>query len=375
MAIDNELRKILLREQDLRFVTDTLSEYLGKKDEERKYYAEEARRERLKKEELALKRAPEREKFYYNVAPKSDWSPEFTKYVEDSNINIQGGEVAKLVDITDEQSKEFQSFPEFTLTDKPTGSEEIDYTNDILKNIEIQKKEAKNQNLYSKIDYLKNLEKQIKEGDSLTKNEFNQYKSLISGENWRGEQKRAKERYINENQVIRNDISSILSKMQNKYSILSPKNTDKKNQLIELEANYNENIFLQDDMNANIITYYTEYNDNNEIDKKTYEDLDGNEQTIPLTGSNKAYLDMIEYTKTNNLKNNIVPMFEKNEITYSKMLENPESFKRYIKLLKNKYLQGKSRNIPLYNIVDEVNINSLQEIMRESSINRQIPLQ
>ena len=52
MAIDNELRKILLREQDLRFVTDTLSEYLGKKDEERKYYAEEARRERLKKEEL-----------------------------------------------------------------------------------------------------------------------------------------------------------------------------------------------------------------------------------------------------------------------------------------------------------------------------------
>ena len=55
MAINNELRKILLREQDLRFVTDTLSEYLGKKDEERKYYAEEARRERLKKEELALK--------------------------------------------------------------------------------------------------------------------------------------------------------------------------------------------------------------------------------------------------------------------------------------------------------------------------------
>ena len=53
MAIDNELRKILLREQDLRFVTDTLSEYLGKKDEERKYYAEEARQERLKKEELA----------------------------------------------------------------------------------------------------------------------------------------------------------------------------------------------------------------------------------------------------------------------------------------------------------------------------------
>ena len=128
-------------------------------------------------------------------------------------------------------------------------------------------------------------------------------------------------------------------------------------------------------MNANIITYYTEYNDNNEIDQKTYKDLNENEQTISLTGSNKAYLDMIEYTKTNNLKNNIVPMFEKNEITYSKMLENPESFKRYIKLLKNKYLQGKSRNIPLYNIVDEVNINSLQEIMRESSINRQIPLQ
>ena len=111
------------------------------------------------------------------------------------------------------------------------------------------------------------------------------------------------------------------------------------------------------------------------LKKKMYEDLDGNEQTIPLTGSNKAYLDMIEYTKINNLKNNIVPMFEKNEITYSKMLENPESFKRYIKLLKNKYLQGKSRDIPLYNIVDDVNINSLQEILRQSSINRQIPLQ
>ena len=36
MAIDNELRKILLREQDLRFVTDTLGQYLGKKAEERK---------------------------------------------------------------------------------------------------------------------------------------------------------------------------------------------------------------------------------------------------------------------------------------------------------------------------------------------------
>ena len=35
MAMDNELRKILLREQDLRFVTDTLGQYLGKKAEER----------------------------------------------------------------------------------------------------------------------------------------------------------------------------------------------------------------------------------------------------------------------------------------------------------------------------------------------------
>ena len=39
------------------------------------------------------------------------------------------------------------------------------------------------------------------------------------------------------NQIIKDDISSILSKIQNKYSILLKKeNTDKKNQLIELEA-------------------------------------------------------------------------------------------------------------------------------------------
>ena len=52
MAMDNELRKILLREQDLRFVTDTLGQYLGKKAEERKYYADQAHAERIEAKKL-----------------------------------------------------------------------------------------------------------------------------------------------------------------------------------------------------------------------------------------------------------------------------------------------------------------------------------
>ena len=81
MAMDNELRKILLREQDLRFVTDTLGQYLGKKAEERKYYADQAHEERMAKKETETKPL-EREQFYYDVAPESQWSPEFKKYVE-----------------------------------------------------------------------------------------------------------------------------------------------------------------------------------------------------------------------------------------------------------------------------------------------------
>ena len=55
MAMDNVLRKILLREQDLRFVTDTLGQYLGKKAEERKYYADQAHEERMAKKETETK--------------------------------------------------------------------------------------------------------------------------------------------------------------------------------------------------------------------------------------------------------------------------------------------------------------------------------
>ena len=53
--MDNELRKILLREQDLRFVTDTLGQYLGNKAEERKYYADQAHEERMAKKETETK--------------------------------------------------------------------------------------------------------------------------------------------------------------------------------------------------------------------------------------------------------------------------------------------------------------------------------
>ncbi len=122
MAMDNELRKILLREQDLRFVTDTLGQYLGKKAEERKYYADQAHEERMAKKETETKPL-EREQFYYDVAPESQWSPEFKKYVEDNRLNVTGGESAKLFDITDTQSHQFQSFPEFTLRSKPSDSQ------------------------------------------------------------------------------------------------------------------------------------------------------------------------------------------------------------------------------------------------------------
>ena len=73
MAMDNELRKILLREQDLRFVTDALGQYLGKKSEERKYYADQSQKERMAIEEARIKAAsatediPEMEKFHYNI--------------------------------------------------------------------------------------------------------------------------------------------------------------------------------------------------------------------------------------------------------------------------------------------------------------------
>ena len=129
MAMDNELRKILLREQDLRFVTDTLGQYLGKKAEERKYYAEESRRERIEKEkitaakEAAANKPLEREQFYYDVAPESQWSPKFKNYVAENKINIQGGETAKLFDLTDFQSEQYQMHPEFTLRSRPSDSQ------------------------------------------------------------------------------------------------------------------------------------------------------------------------------------------------------------------------------------------------------------
>lgn len=126
--MDNELRKILLREQDLRFVTDALGQYLGKKSEERKYYADQSQKERMATEEARIKAAsatediPEMEKFHYNVAEQSEWSEPFRTFVEDRGLNISGGEKGKLFDISDEDSKVFQSWSEFTLVDKPTTS-------------------------------------------------------------------------------------------------------------------------------------------------------------------------------------------------------------------------------------------------------------
>ena len=43
--------------------------------------------------------------------------------VEDNRLNVTGGESAKLFDITDTQSHQFQSFPEFTLRSKPSDSQ------------------------------------------------------------------------------------------------------------------------------------------------------------------------------------------------------------------------------------------------------------
>ena len=55
MSTDSELKKILLREQDLRFVTDTLTQYLGQKAKEREFYAKERAVERKEEKALAAK--------------------------------------------------------------------------------------------------------------------------------------------------------------------------------------------------------------------------------------------------------------------------------------------------------------------------------
>ena len=109
MAMDNELRKILLREQDLRFVTDALGQYLGKKSEERKYYADQSQKERMAIEEARIKAAsatediPEMEKFHYNIAEQDEWSEPFKAFVKDRGLNITGGEKGKLFDLTRSQ--------------------------------------------------------------------------------------------------------------------------------------------------------------------------------------------------------------------------------------------------------------------------------
>ena len=127
MAMDNELRKILLREQDLRFVTDTLGQYLGKRAEERKYYADQSHKERIEAEKarvagLGEDKPPEMEKFYYNVAPVEDWSDDFKTYVAERGLNIKGGETNKLFDISDKDSAIFQSYPELTLVPTPSAA-------------------------------------------------------------------------------------------------------------------------------------------------------------------------------------------------------------------------------------------------------------
>jgi hypothetical protein len=87
MAMDNELRKILLREQDLRFVTDALGQYLGKKSEERKYYADQSQKERMAIEEARIKAASATEDIPKNKAilldiKKEDWeNPEIANHL------------------------------------------------------------------------------------------------------------------------------------------------------------------------------------------------------------------------------------------------------------------------------------------------------
>ena len=136
-----------------------------------------------------------------------------------------------------------------------------------------------------------------------------------------------------------------------------------KNKLIELQAEYDKNLYLQDDMDVDIVTYTSTYNASNTINMRDYEDLDGNKQSIAETGTNKAFLDMLKFVKDNNIKDEIVPMFKKQKITYKDMVKSEENFKKYVKIMKNKYLQGEMSGIPIYNIVDEVNLSQLTELL------------
>ena len=78
--MDNELRKILLREQDLRFVTDALGQYLGKRAEERKYYADQSHKERIEAEKarvagLGEDKPPTNKPILLNIT-EEDWKNE-----------------------------------------------------------------------------------------------------------------------------------------------------------------------------------------------------------------------------------------------------------------------------------------------------------
>lgn len=173
MSMDSELKKILLREQDLRFVTDALSQYLGQKAEERAVYAKE-RGEEIKAEKVAKAKslekkeytyydpesgkmvkdyltadqraalgtvpsaAPEDEKpleteeYYFNLPPEDEWSEEMgtslSGYHIDDNIRAKGGTYK--VSLDEENLSYFTEH--FSQVDKPTELKPGDYVDFVV---------------------------------------------------------------------------------------------------------------------------------------------------------------------------------------------------------------------------------------------------
>ena len=438
MAMDNELRKILLREQDLRFVTDTLTQYLGKKAEERKYYADQAHEERMAKKETETKPL-EREQFYYDVAPESQWSPEFKKYVEENKINVKGGETAKLFDLTDFQSEQWQMHPEFTLRKAPSDSQttktqsnqwinvgDIDWATlpnlepgdlyktlrdkykithrkgpqlvklnptevreltdllgqdiwvrtptdnktanfdeDIMDIYDTELATAESENNDQKVMFLKNsILPQLKNQD-ISKIKFDNLKTLITGEDYKVKYKELRDNLIARNRIDKKEIDRISGKYKDVVTgVLQEKKVSvgDKNNIIELQASINENLLKQVNPFAKVVTFTTKFNSNNIVETQTYKDLDGKTQTIRLTGTNQAYLKGLEGVIANNLQDEISPLFEKNQRTYSQIFKSPEKFKMYMKMARKRYDEG-NFDMPIANFIDEFDFDAITELI------------
>jgi len=368
MAMDNELRKILLREQDLRFVTDTLTQYLGKKAEDRKYYADQAHAERMEAKKLQAEaekgvKAPAVKKVQLNITEK-DWE-DTNKTKQLLNMGFTQGFVG--VDTKHLNNEQFGNVTSLGIDyygeeDKPEDG--VNYNRDITSKFDTELQIAEDNNNYSKIKYLKGIKKQIG-NKNIDKATFESLKTKITGENYKTQQNQASKRYGNANIELKGEITSILNQYKNNVDAIlnMPDAVPNKNKLIELQAEYDKNLYLQDDMDVDIVTYTSTYNASNTINMRDYEDLDGNKQSIAETGTNKAFLDMLKFVKDNNIKDEIVPMFKKQKITYKDMVKSEENFKKYVKMMKNKYLQGEMSGIPIYNIVDEVNLSQLTELL------------